>query len=176
MSSPGVTHLQIIFHSVWLQYNMANLFRLWASILSFLPPDRPPTSSALKSYQTLITFATCSTQLYGVAVGFTSGLRRFLPQVPIHKTVPGHFPANSDESRDSCGSHFMYKTSLHSELLFSLSSSKRVYSELPIATYGLWRKAQNSQSQLPWVLPSYFANPPPPLARVAPCHLTAARC
>ena len=147
---------------------MANLITLWAFILSFLPPAGTPTSSAPQSYQVPITLATCSVQLYGVGVGFTSGLRQYRPQAPIHKTAPGHFLVNPDDARNSSGSQFMFKISLHSELLFALSSSNRVYSELLIATYhGLWRKAQNSQS--PWVLASYLCfQPLPPLARFLP--------
>lgn len=114
--------------------NMANLFTLWAFILSFLPPAGTPTSSALQSYQAPITLATCSVKLYGVGVGFASGLRRFWPQAPIHKTAPGHFLANPDDTRVSSGSQFVFKTSSHSELLFASSSSNRVYSELLIAT------------------------------------------
>lgn len=77
---------------------------------------------------------------------------------------------------------FMFKTSLHAELIFVFSSSSKVYSNswgsYTVATdHGLMEKRPKILSfASPWFhVPTCVYNPCPP-PQGAPCHLDAASC
>ena len=99
--------------------------------LSFLPPDKPPTSHVLKSYQAI----SPSAQTYFISTvsgrhGFHITVSELLPpgnsclKPPFGKL---HLPLSSKLMRNHWFlSHFMFKTTLPSELLF-FPSSNRVF-------------------------------------------------